>query len=372
VVARIGALGVLQLSVLALIFLIVNSSAEFYSSWSDLLGDQSGGGAIVAGQAGTSENAASSRALAPVTVLGASAVAVPDRPKEAGGQLQRVRLYGQLSGISTAGYVYLPPGYGTRGETALPVTVVISGDLGSPSNSYGAGALAGAAASQIAAHRLTPMVIVMLPAEVGQHDQGCLNVPGSTQAALFFTQDLPQVIGSAYRATPPATRRWSVVGDSSGGYCALQLAMTSSQTFAVAAVPPGGYTAPPGPAESGGSPQIRAQDDLSWLVKHQPMQPISVLFTGGGTGQPFVSAARPPTTRPPASCSAPPPASPARSTSCSTACRCTTTDGSPAPGVTAGPATGRLPAHCPAIRNYTWAPASISASGVRAPPRGPP
>src|SRR5580704_5745303 len=51
VVARIGALGVLQLSVLGLIFLIVNSSAEFYSSWSDLLGDQSGGGAIVARQA---------------------------------------------------------------------------------------------------------------------------------------------------------------------------------------------------------------------------------------------------------------------------------------------------------------------------------
>ena len=297
VVARIGALGVLQLSVLGLIFLIVNSSAEFYSSWSDLLGDQSGGGAIVAGldgHAGTSENAVSSQAIAPVTVLAASAVAVPDRPKEAGGQLQTVRLYGQVSGISVLGYVYLPPGYGTRGETALPVTVVVSGELDSPSNPYGAGSLAGAAASQIAAHRLVPMIIVMLPAGVGQHDQGCLNVPGGAQAGLFFTQDLPQVIGSSYQATPPATRRWAVAGDASGGYCALQLAMTSSETFAVAAVPPGGYTAPPGPAGAGGSPQLRAQDDLSWLLKHQPMQPISVLFTGSGAGQPFLSAARPP------------------------------------------------------------------------------
>src|ERR1700733_12940748 len=294
VVAGIGALGVLQLSVLGLIFLIVNSSAEFYSSWSDLFGDQSGGGAIVAGQAGTSQNAVSSQALAPVTVLAASAVAVPDRPKEAGGQLQTVRLHGQLSALSVLGYVYLPPSYRTRGGAALPVTVVISGDLDSPSNPYGAGALAGEAASQIAAHRLVPMIIVMLPAEVGQHDQGCLNVPGGTQADLFFTQDLPQIVGSAYRAAPPATRRWAAVGDSSGGYCALQLAMTSSETFALAAVPPGGYTAPPGPAESGGSPQIRAQEDLSWLLKHQPMQPISVLFTGGGTGQPFVTTARPP------------------------------------------------------------------------------
>jgi enterochelin esterase-like enzyme len=294
VVARIGALGVLQLSVLGLIFLIVNSSAEFYSSWSDLFGHQSGGGAIVAGQARTGHSVVSSRSAAPVTVLASSAVAVPGRPGTVGGQLQTVRLYGQLSGLSVLGYVYLPPGYGARGETALPVAVVISGELGNPASPYGAGVLAATAASQIAARRLGPMIFVMLPAVVGQHDQGCLNVPGGTQAAMFFTEDLPQAIDSAYRAVPPTTRRWAVVGDASGGYCALQLAMTSSETFAVAAVPPGGYTAPPGPAEFGGSPQIRTQDNLSWLLRHQPMQPISVLFTGSGAGQPFLSDARPP------------------------------------------------------------------------------
>ena len=294
VVARIGALAVLQLSVLGLIFLIVNSSAEFYSSWSDLFGDQSGGGAIVAGQAHTLHSAVSSRSVAPVTVLASSAVMVPGRPGTAGGQLQTVRLYGQLSGLSVLGYVYLPPGYGARGETALPVAVVISGELGNPASPYGAGVLAATAASQIAARRLGPMIFVMLPAVVGQHDQGCLNVPGGTQAAMFFTEDLPQAIDSAYRAAPPTARRWAVVGDASGGYCALQLAMTSSETFAVAAAPPGDYTAPPGPAEFGGSRQIRTQDNLPWLLRHQPMQPISVLFTGSGAGQPFLTGARPP------------------------------------------------------------------------------
>ncbi len=295
VVARIGALGVLQLSVLGLIFLVVNGSAEFYSSWSDLFGDQSGGGAIVAGQAHPSQSSIGSQPVTPVTVLARSAVTVPGHPGLAGGQLQTVRLYGQLSGLSVTGYVYLPPGYGASGETALPVAVVISGELASPISPYGAGVLAGTAASQIAARRLGPMIIVMLPATVGQHDEGCLNVPGGSQAALFFTQDLPHAIDSGYRAAPPATRRWAVVGDASGGYCALQLAMTNSETFAVAAVPPGSYTAPPGPAEYGGSPQIRAQDDLSWLLRHQPMQPISVLFTGSGAGQQsFLSGARPP------------------------------------------------------------------------------
>jgi enterochelin esterase-like enzyme len=294
VLLRIGALGVLQLSVLGLIFLIVNSSNEFYSSWTDLFGHQSGGGTIVVGQANTSHNTGGSASAAPVTVLARSAVAVPGRPGVAGGQLQSVRLYGQLSGLSVPGFVYLPRGYGASGETSLPVAVVISGELGDPVSPYGAGVLASTAASQIAAGRLRPMIIVMLPAVVGQHDEGCLNVPGGTQAAMFFTEDLPQAIDSAYRAAPPVTRRWAVVGDASGGYCALQLAMTSSETFAAAAVPPGGYTAPPGPAESGGSPQIRAQDNLSWLLRHQPMQPISVLFTGSGAGQPFLSGARPP------------------------------------------------------------------------------
>jgi enterochelin esterase-like enzyme len=294
VLLRIGALSVLQLSVLALIFLIVNSSAEFYSSWPDLLGTQSGGGAIVAGRAHASHAAGAGQSIAPVTVLASSAVPVPGQPKAPAGELQAVRFYGALSGLTVDGYVYLPPGYGAKGEAPLPVAVVISAQLNSSGDAYSAGQLAATAARQIASKSLRPLIVVMLPDAVGQRDEGCLNVPGGSQAAMFFTEDLPQAVGSAYRAAPPTTTRWALVGDSSGGYCALQLAMTNSETFAVAAVPPGTYAAPPGPAASGGSPQIGAQDDLSWLLGHQPMQPISVLFTGPGSGQPFLSHARPP------------------------------------------------------------------------------
>jgi enterochelin esterase-like enzyme len=295
VLLRIAALGVVQLSVLGLVFVIVNNSAGFYSSWPDLFGTQSGGGAIIAGHYQTGQNAGITDAAAPVAVLASSPIAVPGRPGEPGGRLQAVRFYGKLSGLSVPGYIYLPPGYGAKAATApLPVAVVISGRLDSPGDPYSAGRLAATAARQIASRNLGPLIVVMLPPTVGQHDQGCLNVPGGTQAALFFTEDLPQAIDSAYRTVPPADRRWTLIGDSAGGYCALQLAMTSSETFAAAAVPPGGYTAPPGPAEFGGSPLIRTQDNLSWLLGHQPMQPISVLFTGTGQGQPFLSQARPP------------------------------------------------------------------------------
>jgi Putative esterase len=295
VLLRVAALGALQLGVLALIFVIVNDSAEYYSSFSDLLGTQSGGGAIIAGQDPTSQNAASSQAVAPVTVLGSSAVAGPGPASAPGGRLQAVRIRGQLSGLTVPGYVYLPPGYGTGPDTApLPVAVVISDQLGSADQPYSAARIAATAARQIAARDLAPLIVVMLPASVGPRDQGCLDVPGGTQAATFFTEDLPQAVGAAYRAEPPAAGRWALVGDAAGGYCALQLAMTSPETFAAAAVPPGDYSGPPGPAAFGGSTQIRTQNNLGWLLRHQPMQPISVLFTGRGSAEPFLSQARPP------------------------------------------------------------------------------
>jgi hypothetical protein len=87
---------------------------------------------------------------------------------------------------------------------------------------------------------------------------------------------------------------WALLGDSAGAYCAVQLAMTNSQVFSAAAAPPGEFLAPPGRAESGGSAQIQAQDNLLWQLQHEPMQPISVLFTGPGAARQFRSLVRPP------------------------------------------------------------------------------
>src|SRR5579875_1011309 len=93
---------------------------------------------------------------------------------------------------------------------------------------------------------------------------------GRPQQATFFSQDLPAAIEAAYPAsTSPA--RWALAGDAAGGYCALQLAMTSSQAFAAAAVPPANYTTPPG-GVPGGGPSFAAQDSMLWQLRHQPMQ----------------------------------------------------------------------------------------------------
>jgi enterochelin esterase-like enzyme len=300
VLLRIVALCAVHLSLLSLIFVVVNQSAEFYSSWSDLLGTDTGGGAITAAgtDSGHLAQYRSGRATSQVMVTGSSAVTAsgPDGTGGAGGRLQAVRIHGQLSGLAAPGYVYLPGEYSRASDRAprLPVVVVISNQVGGGQAApYSAGRLSATAASQIAAGRVAPLILVMLPATIGHRDQGCLNVPGGAQAATFFAQDLPDALRSAYRVGPQPSR-WGLLGDSSGGYCALQLALTSSAAFSAAVLPPGRYTAPPGRRLNDGSPQLRAQDNLSWLLRHQPMQPVSVLFAGQGRAQPFLSLASAP------------------------------------------------------------------------------
>jgi enterochelin esterase-like enzyme len=295
-VLRAGLLGLLQLSVVSLVFVLANRSAEFYSSWSDLLGTDHGSAAIVAVGSGPGQVAAALR------VLSSAPVATAGKPRVAGGWLETVQIQGQLSGLTAPGYVYVPP-HGAQAwppapaAPRLPVLVVISDQLSSQDAPYSAQRLAATAAAQIAARRLEPILIVMLPARVGgpsgPADQGCLDVPGGVQARTYFAQDLPQAVESAYRvASPPGG--WALLGDSAGAYCAVQLAMTNSQVFAAAAAPPGEFQRPPGPAESGGSAQLQAQDNLLWQLQHEPMQPISVLFTGPGAAQQFRSLVRPP------------------------------------------------------------------------------
>jgi len=292
VAARVGALAVFELTVLALIFAVVNRSGDFYSSWSDLFGTDTGTAPITLSPAGAGRSVPGATAR-PVTVTGASQVPVAGRrpTRVQAGRVLAVRLHGQLSGLTVPGYVYLPPGY-SASRSPLPVLVVISDQIPSAAAAYGASRLAATAATEIRAGRLRPLILVMVPARIGS-DASCLNVPGGPQAATFFTQDLAQAIGSAFRAASPLSRRWGLLGGASGGYCTVQLALTSAATYAAAAAPAGSYPVPPGASATGGSPQLASQDNLGWLLHNRPMQPVSVLFTGRGAA-PLAALARPP------------------------------------------------------------------------------
>jgi hypothetical protein len=328
VLARIALLGGLQFTVLGLVFVYVNRTYEFYASWSDLFGTSYVPGKIVAvqrsvrvpgggrpgagrpgaggpgigrpgiGRPGISGPGAGHPVLSgqgpAMVTLTSTPVTMPGVRRGAGGWLETVRFTGPVSGITTRGYVYMPDGY-ARITHPLPVIVVIAAQMtAGPGAAYGAPQIAATAAAQMTAGRLAPAIVAVLPAAVAGHvDQGCLDVPAGPQAATFFSQDLPMALVRAYRVDAPPSG-WAVLGGVGGGYCALQLATLPSGPFAVAAVRPGTYAAPPGHLAPGAGTGLRSQDNLLWRLRHWPPPPVRILIAGPGHARQFQSLVRPP------------------------------------------------------------------------------
>jgi hypothetical protein len=362
VLARFGLLLGTNLAVTFLIFVVVNRVFGFYISWAELLGTSKSTGMV---QAGPGESA--SPTASPGGTVGSQAGPpgpLPGSPQPDGqapeppgsliqllgtqqlaagqanaGHLQSVRLRGGRSGLSPYGYVYLPPQYSAAGSAGhqLAVVVVISDSISPPASSGGSGGPAPAAGrgtgpaaqlaltayGQVAAGRAAPAIYVMLPATLAPGDEACIDVPRGPQAGTFFSQDLPATLRAAYRV-PSGPAGWGLLGGASGGYCAVKLAMTSSDRFAVAAAPAADYRLPPGvpaapgvtptprdgsaahqdrrtpvPWLFGGSPLLQNEADLLWRLRDLPPPPVTVLFAGANAGdlgraRAFMSAVRPP------------------------------------------------------------------------------
>lgn len=286
---RVAALVTVQAALLSLTFVLINRAGGFYSSWSDLLGLYTGGGTLHS-LASAGPSPAAGLAAGPADPVR------PTRRRQPAGSLAAIRIHGQLSGITLSGDVYLPPGYRPRARNGprYPVVVAFPGPAAGPDSPYAPARLAATVAGQIAAGRLQPVIVVMLPSGP-RRDPGCLNVPGGPQAQLFFTQDVPAALDAAYR-TGAAPFGWALLAGPPGGYCALQLALTGAGAFAAAALPPARFTVPPGPPVTAGNPLLRAEDDLMWLLRHRPMQPVSVLLTASSPSNPVLALARPPMT----------------------------------------------------------------------------
>src|SRR5271155_2611440 len=81
VALRVVALCLVQASLLSLVFVLINQAGEFYSSWSDLLGRYTGGGALHALREGKADGSAR------LTVTASAPVSVRDSVRS-GGVLQ--------------------------------------------------------------------------------------------------------------------------------------------------------------------------------------------------------------------------------------------------------------------------------------------
>jgi S-formylglutathione hydrolase FrmB len=302
VLARLGIVLGCQLCVVVTALDLVNASFAFYGSWGDLIGASSGG---------SGAGARTAQGPDAVQALAAPVTADPAAPRyrlAAGqGRIDSVVIHGVRTAISEPAYVYLPPQYFARGGQALrfPVTVAFTGYPGNAANLITHLRLPQVVAQEVAAGRMPPTIVVMMrPSVAPPRDTECTDVPHGPQAETFFAEDVPAALAAAYRTSDNASG-WSTMGDSTGGYCAVKLAMRHSDRYSAAVSLAGYYHALQDFTTGslyGHSRAYREENDLIWRLQHRPPPPVSLLLATSRVGEKdypqtreFLALARPPT-----------------------------------------------------------------------------
>jgi S-formylglutathione hydrolase FrmB len=302
---RAGVLAVTELMVVAAVLGWLNAYFTFYGAWSDLLGPPRP-------QRPAQEHSAAAWAAPPQPIVVTKRIAarsVPPRPsasarpaapapgdrKDGGaarsGEILAVRITGLRTGIKVAqSYVYLPPQYfqSAYSRHLFPVVLYLTGYPGDPWSAVARLNIPGTAGAEMNAGTIQPAVFVMMPSSVTMpRDTECTDIPGGPQAATFFAVDMPLAMEQEFRVTAGASG-WSVMGDSTGGYCAVKLAMTHSDRFSAAVSLAGYYDALADFTTGdlyGGSPAYRRENDLFWRLQHLPPPPVSVLLASSRVGE---------------------------------------------------------------------------------------
>ena len=289
--ARVGTLLVSQLLTLLAIALAANNWGAFYSSWSDLLGTDQGG-PVTTSSSTVLPSGASDSSRSSVDVAGGRSVALqlPGFKDRGGGTVEKVSIHGAATGLTEPGFIYLPPQYDepAYARSAFPVIVVFTGYPGNPTSLITRMKYPTVAAQAIQRKQMQPTIMVLMrPSVAMPRDTECQDVPGGPQAESFFTRDLHRAVASRYRAETSAAG-WGVIGDSTGGYCALKITMRHPEAFTVAASLSGYYRADVDGTTGdlfGGSALLRHENDLMWRLEHVAHPPVSLLVSSSRKGE---------------------------------------------------------------------------------------
>ena len=281
---RVGLLLATQLALFASLGVAANQAFGFYASWADLFGQEDGQGVVVDHTAGGGSGG-------PLQVLDTQRVkeAGGARPR-AGGQIQRVDIVGRTTHIATPAYVYLPPEYfQPRFRTrTFPAAVVLTGYPGTAQALVDKLHYPRTALELAKDGRAQPMILVMLrPTVAPPRDTECVDIPGGPQTESFFARDLPDAVLAHYRVgRKPGS--WGIVGDSTGGYCALKLALHHPEVYAAGAGLSPYYKAPIDPTTGDlfhGNKELRDRADLFWYLEHMPAADTSLLVSSSRIGE---------------------------------------------------------------------------------------
>lgn len=294
---RIGVLGGAQLLLVALLAAASNDYFGFYDTWHDLLGvasqtiDQNKGPADP-GAPGVNQDPGSP-ARSHLTVQSTGSLSLPGGTiPQSAGETQDVIIHGASTGLSTEALVYLPPQYfqAKYRDYQFPVAIVSTGYPGVLSALETKLRYPYRLLSGVNSGTDKPIVLVMTqpsPTSVNGVDTECTNVPGGPQVNTFWAHDIPEAIEQAYPKVTSAASGWGIIGDSTGGDCALKVTMMNSDKFSAAVSLSGDYDAPQDITTGNlyDNQQFRNLNDVMWRVQHLAKPPVSVLLTSSKSGE---------------------------------------------------------------------------------------
>ncbi|MEU7043650.1 alpha/beta hydrolase-fold protein [Streptomyces varsoviensis] len=298
VAGRLGSIAVTQVAIVAAAMLAVNANFEFYGTWNELFGkyDKAPVNVTQLGKGGpyATVGATQDGLVQPAGAQGLDKIkGIPHGPAEKVGKVQSVKILGRRSHAINPAFIYLPPQYFQKQfqRQRFPVAVVISGYPGGIMNLAQHLQVPQTASKLISENKMQPTVIVMIrPTIAPPRDTECVDVPDGPQAETFFTKDLPEALKQTYRVGHDPSA-WGAMGYSSGGSCALQLAMREPGVYPAAASLSGDYKIANDLTTGnlfGTGPDAKQKEhehDLIWRLKNMPVPRVSVLVTSSKKGE---------------------------------------------------------------------------------------
>jgi hypothetical protein len=267
---RAGLILASQLSAVLLAAVLLNDTYNFYGSWQELTGQQH------------------PHVYSPSVVPGSQDQVLQPHIARAArtghGALEWLGIPGLVSRAGThPALVYLPPQYGVRAyrNRRFPVVELLPGYPGHPRNWAEQFDVATVLDQGIESGRVSPLIAVMPTSIVAPpRDTECVNVVDGPQVETYLTTDVPDALTHVFRAQPISTG-WGVMGYSTGGYCAVNLALRHPDRYR-AAVSLSGYNAPAHDVTTGdlfaGNSSLRDQNTTIWRVQHLPPPVLKLLL----------------------------------------------------------------------------------------------
>jgi hypothetical protein len=260
----------------------VNMDYGFYPDWASLWGTPVAPPVV---QVGTRLGVNGVRTRRPVLPLASG-------PASDIGRYERITLKGAQSGITDTVMAWLPPQYYDRryAKTRFPVVMVLGGGAGKQIP-FIVDRLnfAATASGEIRSGRVAPFVAVFAETSVALPLwTECTDFPGGPQAFTWLNQDVRNWATSTLRVTSDA-RRWSVMGWSTGGYCAAKLHLGQPARFGAAASIEGYFK--PEPDTNTGNltqlltqyPTLAHQSSPTWLIENRPPPRVLLLVMSSDT-----------------------------------------------------------------------------------------